>query len=94
MVALTEKKGMPLQEAREDYEALGRVEDAIRERKAAIKSKEEETEVVALLNRGFSPKCAWDRKHYAMLVTLAVKPQEVSWYFKFREPLHRMIHDH
>lgn len=78
----------------ETIEALNRVEEAVRDRSKSIKSEAEDKEVTALINRAAQPTCEFDRKHSASLFALAVKPGEVSWYFKLRERIHRVVHHH
>ncbi len=75
-------------------EALTFMEDACRERMKSIKSKAEEKEVTMLFNRYAQPECEFDRKHGAKLAQLALKPDEVSWYWKLRERIHRVVHHH
>lgn len=81
-------------EALETIEALTRVEEAARERTKTIKSEAEQQEVNMLIKRSLNPECEFDRKHSTMLAALAIKPDEVSWYWKLRERLHRIIHHH
>jgi hypothetical protein len=81
-------------ETLEVIEALNRIEQAARERSKAIKSPDEDKEVTMLLNRAVLPECEFDRKHSSMLAALALKPNEVSWYWKLRERVHRIVHHH
>jgi hypothetical protein len=81
-------------EALETIEALAHVEDACRERMKSIKNEAEKKEVSMLIDRSFQPKCEFDRKHSSLLATLAIKPDEVSWYWKLRERIHRVVHHH
>jgi hypothetical protein len=75
-------------------EALDAVEKAARERSKSIRSDAERAEVNMLIDRSFQPKCEFDRKHSTLLATLAIKPDEVSWYWKLRERIHRIVHHH
>jgi hypothetical protein len=75
-------------------EALDAVEKAARERSKSIRSESERAEVNMLIDRSFQPKCEFDRKHSILLATLAIKPDEVSWYWRLRERIHRIVHHH
>jgi hypothetical protein len=81
-------------EALETIEALNNIEDACRERMKSVKDEAESKELARLIDRAFQPKCAFDRKHSTMLAALAIKPDEVSWYWKLRERIHRLVHHH
>ncbi len=77
-------------EALEAIEAITHVEEAVRERMKAVKSEAEKKELDSLIARSFPPKCAFDRRYSTKLLTLAIKPDEVSWFWKLRERLHRV----
>jgi hypothetical protein len=81
-------------EALKELEALSYVEDAIRERMKTVKNETEQKELDVLIDRSFQPKCAFDRKHHQLLFQLAIDPREVSWYWKLRERIHRVVHHH
>lgn len=81
-------------EALETIEALNRVAEAARERSKSIKSEAEQKEVNTLIQRSLNPQCEFDRRHATKLATLAIKPNEVSWYWKLRERIHRVVHPH
>ncbi len=76
----------------EQYTALSQMQRAANERMATIKDERERRLVDGLIFRAFNPKCEWDRKNQAMLLTLAMKPDEVGWVFRVREYLHRLWH--
>jgi hypothetical protein len=76
-----------------DRDALVALRDAMNKRIANI-SEEEQAEVDALVNRSFNPQCAFDRKNKHNLYHLAFAPEQVGWYFKLRERLHRFVHHH
>lgn len=80
--------------ALETVVALNNIENAVHERMKSINSEAEEKEVNELIKRSFQPQCAFDRKYSTMLITLALKPDEVSWCWKLRELLHRVVHHH
>ncbi len=84
----------PIHEQLEKIDALEDLQEAISKRMAGIQSKEEELEVNSLIQRAFNLGCAFDRKHRVMLLALAIAPHEVSWRFKVRERIHRLIHHH
>jgi len=81
-------------EALEAIEALTLVEEAAQERSESIKSEAEKQEVDMLIRRSFNPECEFDRKYSAIIAALALKPDEVSWYWKLRERIHRFVHHH
>jgi hypothetical protein len=81
-------------EALMTIEALSHVEDAIRERMKRVKNEAEKKELDVLIKRSFNPECAFDRKYSKELVTLAIAPREVSWSWKLRERIHRVVHHH
>jgi hypothetical protein len=85
---------MTNREALETVEALNAVEVAARERRKTIKSETEDKELTMLINRSVHPECEFDRKYSTMLITLALKPDEVSLYWKLRERIHRVVHHH
>jgi hypothetical protein len=60
----------------------------------AYTSGKEELEVEALSNRAIHPQCEFDRKHRLMIYALALAPDQVSWSFKLREKIHRLLHNH
>jgi hypothetical protein len=57
-------------------------------------SEQEQFEVEILSNRALHPQCDFDRKHRLMLYALALAPDQVSWSFKLRERIHRLLHGH
>jgi hypothetical protein len=81
-------------ETLETIEALDVLEKAARERSKTIKSPAEDKEVTMLLNRAVQPECEFDRRHSARLAQLALRPDTVSWYWKLRERIHRIVHHH
>ena len=60
----------------------------------AFCSEEEQFEVEALTQRALHPQCSFDREHRLMLYALAVAPDQVSWSFRLRERIHRLLHKH
>ncbi len=58
----------------------------------AFISEEEQFEVETVSNRALHPQCDFDRKHRLMLFALALAPDQVSWSFKLRERIHRLLH--
>jgi len=82
-----------LDELLEQRNKLLRLQAAINERLSTATEKEK-LEVEALSERAINPKCAFDRKHRDQLYQLALSPSSVSWGFKLRERLHRLMHDH
>jgi hypothetical protein len=62
--------------------------------KLAFSSEAEQLEVEALSNRALDHKCGFDRKHRLMIYALALAPDQVSWSFKLRERIHRLLHQH
>jgi hypothetical protein len=81
-------------ESLEIIESLSRVSDAVTERMKSVKDPAEKKEIDALIARSFGPKCAFDRKHGNILFDLAIDPRQVSWYWKLRERIHRVVHHH
>jgi len=77
----------------EQQDRLLRLQAAIKERLSTA-TEQEKLEVEALSKRAINPECAFDRKHREQLYQLALFPNTVSWRFKLRERLHRLIHDH
>jgi hypothetical protein len=75
----------------EQRDALARVEQAAQQRMATFSSPKEKAEADALIKRAFNPQCEFDRKHTIMLVVLTIAPHEVSWRFKVRERIHRLL---
>ena len=75
-------------------ELAHQLQRTIGERLASFKSEEEKREADALITRVFAEDCAFDRKHKYALFLLAIAPQQVSWRFKLRERLHRLLHHH
>jgi hypothetical protein len=90
---MSEEQPKSLRELIEDRDSLVRLRDAVDKRIANI-SKEEQMEVDSLVRRSFDPQCTFDRKHRDRLYKLALFPEQSGWYFKLREQLHRLIHDH
>jgi hypothetical protein len=80
-------------ENKEKLQALLSLKESIEARLGNI-SKEEQMEVEALSKRAITPQCAFDRKHREEIYALALFPDTVSWFFKLRERLHRLIHHH
>jgi hypothetical protein len=71
-------------------EALERINIAIRNRMATIKTPTEKAEVDSLVTRAFAKDgCPWDRKNGARIFQLAVEPNNVGMLFKIQERLHR-----
>jgi hypothetical protein len=60
----------------------------------AFISEEEQLEVETLSNRAPHSQCDFDRKHRLMLFALALAPDQVSWSFKLRERIHRLLQGH
>ena len=70
--------------------ALLRVLNAITARQDYLRNKREELAATdALIARRFTPRCQFDRTHDRLLFDLAVDPARVSWFWKWRERLHR-----
>ena len=90
---MTEEQTESPHELIEKRDALLKLKEAIDNRIASL-SREEALEVESLSRRALNPECAFDRKHSSMLYKLALTPKEVSWYFKFRERVHGLIHHH
>jgi hypothetical protein len=84
------KSARELIEERDDLVAL---QEAIKKRIANI-SEEEQMEMDALVKRSLDPQCTFDRRNRRSLYCLALSPEQVGWYFKLREWLHRLIHHH
>jgi hypothetical protein len=82
-----------LDEIIERRDVLLGLKEAIAIRLAYI-SGEKELEVEALSNRALHPQCKFDRKHRLMIYALAIAPDQVSWTFKLREGIHRLLHHH
>ncbi len=80
-----------LTEILEKSEILLELKQAINQRLVYC-SEEEWLKVETLSNRVLEPACKWDRKHRLMLYALAVAPDQVSWIFKLRERVHRLLH--
>jgi hypothetical protein len=64
------------------------------EKRISNASKEEQREIDTLIQRALEPQCDFDRKYARLLYALALVPDQVSWYLKFRERVHRLIHQH
>lgn len=77
----------------ERRDTLLRLQDAIKERLSTA-TEQEKLEIEALSKRAIEPKCGFDRRHRELLYQLALFPNRVSWHFRLRERLHRLIHDH
>jgi len=92
-VSVPEAPKKSIEELIQDRDALVALREAIAKRIKNI-SKEEQMEVDALVNRSFHPQCTFDRKNRHNLYHLALAPEQVGWYFKLRERLHRFIHHH
>jgi hypothetical protein len=82
-----------IEELLEQRDSLQLLKEAIEKRIANI-SEVEKLEVSALSSRAIHPQCSFDRKHSKMLYLLALMPERVSWHFKLRETIHRLIHHH
>jgi hypothetical protein len=91
--SVREKPNKSLRELIEKRDKLRTLKEAIKKRIANI-SKDERLEVEALSKRAINPQCMFDRKHTDQLYALALSPKQVSWHFKLRERLHRLIHHH
>src|SRR5712672_3132117 len=78
-------------DALENIEALTRIEDVIRERMKTVTSETEKKELDALVKRSFNPECAFDRKYSNQLAVLAIDPHELTWFWKLRERIHRIV---
>jgi hypothetical protein len=74
--------------------ALEHIQETIARRMANLTSEEARREADSLVRRAFGGGCEFDRKHQVELLTLAIAPHEVSWQFKLRERLHRLIRRH
>jgi hypothetical protein len=57
-------------------------------------SEEKQLKVEALSNRALHPECSFDFKHQLMIYALALAPEQVSWIFKLRERIHRLLCHH
>ena len=80
-------------------ELIARRDDLIRlqeamQKRLANATQEEQLELETLSKRAIKPQCSFDRKHRELLYTLALYPDHVSWYWKLRERIHRLVHDH
>ena len=82
-----------IEELLEKRDSLLLLKEAIEKRIANI-SEVEKLEVEALSNRAIQPQCSFDRKYSKMLYLLALMPEQVSWHFKLREKIHRLVHHH
>jgi hypothetical protein len=91
--SVPEQSKKSLRELIEKRDKVQSLKEAIEKRIANV-SKEEQLEVEALSKRAINPQCTFDRKHTEQLYALALFPKQVSWYFKLRERLHRLIHHH
>jgi hypothetical protein len=89
----SEQHKKSLRELIEKRDRVQSLKEAFEKRIANI-SKEEQLEVEALSKRALNPQCTFDRKHTEQLYALALFPEQVSWHFKMRERLHRLIHHH
>lgn len=92
--SLTSGGKMTNLEALNQIESLQRIRNAAAERLKTVTGPDEKREIDALTERSMSPKCAFDRKHGYFLFNLAIDPQRVSWYWKLRERIHRIVHHH
>jgi hypothetical protein len=81
------------EELSEQRDRLLQLQAAIKERLSTA-TEQEKLEVEALSNRAINPACEFDRKHREQLYELALFPTSVSWLFKLRERIHRLLHDH
>lgn len=81
-------------ELMEKMDAFENLKDSIARRIAEIKTPEEQRELDSLVKRAFSDECEFDKKHKVKLLALVIAPREVSWHFKLRERLHRVLHHH
>jgi hypothetical protein len=77
----------------ERRDRLLKLQAAMKERLSTA-TEQEKLEVEALSNRAINPACTFDRKHREQLYELALFPMSVSWVFKLRERIHRLIHHH
>jgi hypothetical protein len=91
--SVSEQSKKSLRELIEQRDKVQSLKEAIEKRIANV-SKEEQLEVEALSKRAINPQCTFDRKHTEQLYALALFPKQVSWHFKLRERLHRLIHHH
>jgi len=82
-----------LDELVEKRDELLQLQASIKQRLSTA-TEQEKLEAEALSKRAIDPKCSFDRKHWEQLYRLALFPNTVSWHFRLRERLHRMIHDH
>ena len=90
---MSEAPKKSVQELIAERDSLVALKEAIAKRIENI-SKEEQMEADALVKRSFDPQCTFDRKNRHNLYHLALAPEQVSWYFKLRERLHRFVHHH
>jgi hypothetical protein len=81
-------------ETLEVLESVSRLKNAVANRMKTVKNDTEKRELDALIKRHFSPQCGFDRKHGNILFHLAIDPSRVSWYWKLRERIHRIVHHH
>ena len=83
----------PLSELVRQRDSLLTLQEAMKNRLQNL-SREEALEVESLSERAIHPKCNFDRKHSETLYEMALFPDQVSWLFKLREKLHRILHHH
>ncbi len=77
-------------QALQSLEALDAMRDALAHR--TFKNAQERHEADNLVRRAFATDiCHWDERHRAELLTLVVKPEQVSLFFKIRDRMHRLI---
>jgi hypothetical protein len=87
------KEQPTLNELLDRRESLLSLKETLEKRLANV-SEEEKLEITAISERALNPKCSFDRNHSRTLYLLALMPEQVSWQFKLREKIHRIIHHH
>jgi len=92
-VEMSEQPNKPLNELLKERDDLLQLQEAI-QRRLANASTEEKLEIESLSKRAIEPACSFDRKHRKMLYCLALFPEEVGWYWKLKERIHRIVHHH
>jgi hypothetical protein len=77
----------------EKKEVLLSLKEAVKVR-LAYSNEDEQMDVESLSNRALYPQCSFDRRHRLMILALALAPDQVTWSFRLREKLHRLIRNY
>jgi hypothetical protein len=79
-------------EALKALEGLDRLRILTAERTKTIKNPREQAHVNSLVTRAHATDgCDWDKKHYVLLMKLALEPRNVGLIPKLQERLHRVF---